>query len=218
MTKDLFFSACLIKGLSPKCSLKSTLIIEVIKHINKIESSSEEFQLYSSNNSNMPIYSFVSNLIQVDAESKKLLSHSSLKKQGDPPIKPATPPFSPNRYGNNRNNNYKVEQASVSEVPEQIYENFSQKPFEKEITKANNIHIKFNNTAKELIKKPYLAVKSLQLICLKCYPEDKSSTPVPCKPKCFGALCERCSLFGHATKLCLQSNDKDGKPLPKNVK
>ena len=221
MTKDIFFSACLIKGLSPKCSLKSTLIIEVIKHINKIESSNEDFQLYSSNNSNMPIYSFVSNLIQVDAESKKLLSHTSLKRQGDPPKPPVSPPFSPNRYnnnGNNRTSNYKVEQASATEVSEQIYDTFSHKPFEKEITKSNNIHIKFNNSAKELIKKPYLALKTLQLICLKCYPEDKSSTFTPCKPKCFGALCERCYLFGHATKLCLQAKDKDGNPIQKTIK
>ena len=220
MTKDIFFSACLIKGLSPKCTLKNTLIVEVIKHINKIESSTEDFQLYSSTNSNMPIYSFVSNLIQVDAESKKLLSHSSIKKQVADTTKPTSSTiFTPNRYGNNnRNGNYKVEQASASEVPEQVYESFSQKPFEKEITKASNIHIKFNNNNKELIKKPYLAVKTLQQICPKCYSEDKSSSTVQCKPKCFGALCERCFLFGHATRLCLQSNDKDGKLLPKNIK
>ena len=218
MTKDIFFSACLIKGLSPKCSLKNTIIVEVIKHINKLETSSEDDQLYNSSNSNMPIYSFVSNLIQVDAESKKLLSpmkqvgtNPTTKQINNPPYNP-----NPNRYNNNRNNSYpKVEQASVSEVPEQVYENFNLKPFDKEITKSNNIFIKFNNRLRESIKKPYVALKTASLICPKCYPEDKSSTIPPCSNKCFAAQCQRCFLYGHATNLCLQSHDKDGKLLPK---
>jgi hypothetical protein len=218
MTKDIFFSACLIKGLSPKCPLKNTIIVEVIKHINKLETSSEDDQLYNSSNSNMPIYSFVSNLIQVDAESKKLLSPmkqvgtTSTKTINNPPYNP-----NPNRYNNNRSNNYnpKVEQASVSEVPEQVYENFNLKPFDKEITKSNNIFIKFNNRLRESIKKPYVALKTASLICPKCYPEDKSSTIPPCSNKCFAAQCQRCFLYGHATNLCLQSHDKDGKLLPK---
>ena len=178
-------------------------------------------QLYSlSSNSNMPIYSFISNLIQVDAESKRIVypSHSmqSFPGQSQTPSKNPSSIISnsPNRFGNNRN--YKVDHASASEVPEQVYDSFSRKPFEKEITRANNIHIKFNNKLKELIQKPYLALKTAFQICPNCFPEDKSLNVSSCIPRCYGMQCQRCLLYGHVTNLCLQSHDKDSNPILKS--
>ena len=216
LTKDIFFSANLIKGLSHDCPIKNDLLIEVIKYIRELESDDSKASLLYSHDSNnsMPIYMHIKEFIDMHVESRNIVTIPS-NKPGPNSTNNLSSPGTPgnfrsnNRYGNS--NHYpKVEHAAASQIPIQVYEEFSKKLFQKEITAAHNIFIRFNNKAQLSIKKPYYAVKHPSQLCNNCFPENSSAASNPCTPMCFGTKCDRCLYYGHLKPFCLHTHDVSG--------
>jgi hypothetical protein len=172
--------------------------------------------LYShDSNNSMPIYMHIKEFIDMHVESRNIVTIPIGNKSGSNSNNILSSPGTSHNFRNNnrysnQNNYSKVEQAAASQIPLQVYEEFTKKIFQKEITPAHNIFIKFNNKAKLLIEKPYCAVKHPSQICKNCFPEDSSPSTNPCSPMCFGTKCERCLYYGHLKPFCLHTHDVSG--------
>ena len=218
MTKDIFFSANLIKGLSPKCPYKDDIIREVQRYIREMETDdTKSFLLLSPNSSNMPIYLKITELIEMQVESRNISTIQTTNKSNNSTANQTN--FNNNnnrstRYGNNHNVFPKIENAHASQVPRQVLEDFTKKMYKNEISISNNIFIKLKNKHGITIEKPYCALKTQTQICDKCFPADSSAPTAACSPPCFGVLCSRCHFYGHFNSFCLHTHDSSGKHIP----
>jgi hypothetical protein len=80
-----------------------------------------------------------------------------------------------------------------------------------EIVKSDNILFTHKKLKTQL---PYIAVKTQNQLCDKCFPAiNPDNPPNPCAKRCYGGHCGKCRYWGHSTIYCKHSKDIDGQTI-----
>ena len=208
MTKDIFWTAILLKGLHPKAVFRRDVITEVNKFIKNNEDLYKN-QDSENSGSKLPVFRFAADFITTEQDNRRLASQPNLDSN-----QKANPGSGNERsswsYNNKQRQFGNTEQASAAVEETLLASDKNGKRFSGEVLKTQNI---FVQDERNNFKHHYVAVKKLSSICAKCFPEnikDKNT----CVPKeCYRAKCNKCNMFGHRHFNCLQSHKADGSAI-----
>ena len=231
---DMFVSFTLLKGLPSKFAGRRDLLKDINKFISdrdkKMSESGDSSVIDSStvsirdDSSNMPIYKKLNDLIRTAVENKKLSDtmnnrDSNKQSSGDQNKK-----VNNSRYPQNNSTIRNIETAHNAQDTKysRIIDDFKTKLYDNEILKSSNIGILTTTKYKDQdgnytkVPRPYCAAKSQSSVCSNCFPDGTTTTSGKCNPPCLPQLfCDRCKMFGHYSKYCLQKKLADGTLIPK---
>ena len=225
---DMFISFTLLKGLPQKFTGRKDLLRDINKFISdrdKKQTESSESTSFidtptvSRDDSSMPIYKKLNELIRTAVEDKKLSDTMNSKDPNKATIdqkRGTNPRFSPN------SNTARIETAhnaldSATSKYTKLIDDFKSKLFDTEVLKSANIGIVTSPKSKPELKIPnlYCAVKLQSSVCPNCFPNGTTTTSGKCQPPCRDFLCNKCNLYGHMDRYCLQKKKADGTPIVK---
>lgn len=208
LTKDLFFSVILMKGLHPSVSFRREVLTETTKYIQHLNTVDDEFSPLRDPNV-MPVFKFLCDYITREQDNRKMMTDEDANKSSQHAKK--------KNEGNQQQPWQKkgtiVEAAAAAAAKDSTSTaattESNGKLFSGEVLKSANITVRDNVKNKDFT---YLAVDKLSKICPKCYPDDGNVTN-PCERKCYQSRCIKCQYFGHKYATCLQSHKVTGEKI-----
>lgn len=206
LTKDLFFSVILIKGMHPSVSFRREVLTETTKYIQQLALADDEFSPLK-DPSIMPVFKFLCEYITREQDNRKMMTDDDASKLSNNQKK--------KNDGNTPQHWQKkgtiVEAAALanSQSTTTTADNSNGKLFSGEVNKSASIVVKDSAKNRDF---PYLAVDKLSKICPKCYPDDGNATS-PCERKCYQNKCVKCGYYGHKMSTCLQSHKITGEKI-----
>jgi len=205
LTKDLFFSVILMKGLHPSVSFRREVLTETTKYIQHLNTADDEFSPLR-DPSVMPVFKFLCDYITREQDNRKMMTDEDANKSNQAKKK---------NDGNQQPWQKKgtiIEAAAAAKDSSATAGTTTEsngKLFSGEVLKSANITVRDSAKNKDFT---YLAVDKLSKICPKCYPEDGNATN-PCERKCYQSKCAKCHYYGHKNATCLQSHKITGEKI-----
>jgi hypothetical protein len=230
----MFVSFTLLKGLPSKFTGRRDLLKDINKFISdrdkKLAELGDSSVIDSStvsirdDSTNMPIYKKLNELIRTAVDDKKLSDtmnnrDSNKPSNNNPNNKGNNPKYPPNNSTiRNIETAHNVQDVKYS----RLIDTFKTKLFDNEVLKSSNIGIVTTTKYKDhdgnftTIPRPYCAAKLQSSVCSNCFPDGTTTTSGKCNPPCLPQLfCDRCKMFGHYSRYCLQKKAADGTLIPK---
>ena len=209
MHKDIFFTSILLKGLHAEVPFRRELLTQVNRFIKDLESRGEDMSNAdgSFSHGKTPIFRYAVGLIDDEQNNRKLASTYS---KPDSRNKGNENNYSGGRYHRSGPQST-LEHANVASEVFLSASVEKDRTFSGEVPKSQAVSVQ--DTHNPTRKHSYIAMKSQEAICRKCYAKEEKDRKV-CKPRpCFAAYCKRCKFYGHKTTNCLHAVAVDGNPI-----